>query len=253
MKPKTLFSTAIALSIGLVFNASDAHAQSYYSQGHGDIGLAYEDGVFAPHWHIGAGSIVNGSPLDVEGEYEPEDLIAVVGTTRGSASGSANYLGVSTGTSVYVAGSSGWQPNLGFGAEELDAADWSSPITVTLTSWTLPSGGDFALYTTNSSGETTVDVFLSTYDPATANVNGIGENMFQLLPGSHNHFAYGFTAPGYYELTFEFSATHATDGIVTGSGTYGFEVIPEPSTYALVALAGVGLVWTSRKRLRAAR
>lgn len=241
MKQHNLLSGTVALSFGLFATLSGVKAQSIYSGGHGDIGLVYENGSLIPHWHLDAGGIVNGMPLSESAEYEPADLVAVIGGMRGATPGAASYLGVATGTPIYVGGSSAYQPNLGFGAEELEVDDWLNPITVTLTDWTLPSGGDFALYSGNN-------VFLSTYDPSTANFNGLGENVFQILAGSHGHFTFGFTAPGYYELTLEFSGTHTADGLVKGSGTYGFQVIPEPSTYALLALSGAGLAWLGARR-----
>lgn len=235
----------------LLLSASFASAQSIYSGGHADIGLAYEDGELIPHWHLDNGAIVDGQPLPDGGghEYMPDELIAQVGTTRASASGSDAYLGVAPGTPVYVAGLLAYQPYLGFGTEELNPLEWSGDITVTLTGFTTPDGGQFALYTTNASGATTVDITLSTYDPSTANSWGLGNNVFGIGVGGHDHYQFGFTLPGQYSITLNFTGNHLTDGPVSGSATFDFNVVPEPSTYALIAL-GVGLIlFRFRRRL----
>ena len=71
--------------------------------------------------------------------------------------------------------------------------------------------------------------------------------------GSHAHFNYGFTAPGSYTVQFEASAL-LPDGTPTSSGpvSYQFEVVPEPGTIGLLAVAGLGLVILTVKRRRAA-
>ncbi len=251
MKKQSLLLVVAFLVGSLACAVPDAAAKSYYTNGHTDIGLEYEDGELIPHWHLAAGNIVNGEPLPGEEEFSPEDLVAVFAGTRASAAGSADYLGVATGTTIYMGGpSAGWQPYLGFGTEELDPGDWIGPIKLTLTGWSLPPGGNFALYTTNFSGTTTVDLFLSTYNPSIANIDGVGENAFHLIAGGHDHFTFGFTAPGDYELTFQFDAVHAIDGPVSGSGTFGFQVIPEPSTYALVVISGIALLLWRRRSQR---
>ena len=215
-------------------------AQSIYTSGHGDIGLAYEDGQLIPHWHLDNGAIVDGEPLPDSGgeghEYAPGDLIAQVSSLRNSASNSSTYLGVSTGTPIYVAGLLNFQPYLGFGTEELNPLEWTGDITVTLTGFTTPNGGEFALYTTNTAGTNTVDITLSSYDPSSANSWGLGDNIFGIGVGGHDHYQFGFTTPGEYSLTLQFSGLHNTDSLVTSSGTFNFNVVPEPSTYVLLAL-----------------
>lgn len=238
------FAASLALSLPL-------SAQSIYSGGHGDLGLAYEDGVLIPHWHLDDGAIVNGEPLPDSGgeghEYAPDEIIARVAATRNSASNSSTYLGVATGTPIYVAGLLAYQPYLGFGTEELNPLEWTGDITVTLTGFTTPDGGNFALYTTNTAGTNTVDITLSSYDPSSANSWGLGNNVFGIGVGGHDHYQFGFTTPGQYSLTLQFSGHNNADGLVSASGTFDFNVVPEPSTYALLAL-GLGLVLLHRKR-----
>lgn len=251
MNVQTSIRSAL-LGISCLLAPLTLHAQMVYTSGHTDIGVGYEDGELYPHWHLDAGNIVDGQPLEEESEYEPGDLVAQFSGTRGAAAGSSDYLGASSGTTIYMGGPSvAWQPYLGFGTEELNPGDWvDGRITLTLTGWTTPDGGSFALYTTNGAGTTTTDVFLSTFNPASANIDGIGQNSFYLFAGGHEHYTFGFTTPGDYELTFEFSGQHVQDGLVSASGTFGFNVVPEPSTVALMTLAGISTLFLRRRSPR---
>ncbi|MFQ3670524.1 MAG: choice-of-anchor M domain-containing protein, partial [Verrucomicrobiia bacterium] len=200
-----------------------------------------------PHWHLDAGAVVNGSPLAAGEEYDPGDLIARTTATRSSPSGLSSIIGVADGSTIYAMGSSAFQPNLGFSAEELNAVDWLGDITVSLTSWTIPSGADFALYTTNLAGTTVVDRIFSTFAPTATDFS----NSFAITPGDHLHFQWGFTTPGTYSFTFQWSGTHVSDGLITTSDTFTVEVIPEPSTYALILMGIAVLLWFRRRSVAA--
>ena len=62
---------------------------------------------------------MDGTPLAADGEFAPEDAFARTSATRNSPTGLSNIIGVADGTLIYAAGSSAYQPNLGFGVEEL--------------------------------------------------------------------------------------------------------------------------------------
>tara|TARA_R100000027_G_scaffold67677_1_gene67667 strand:- start:13253 stop:13999 length:747 start_codon:yes stop_codon:yes gene_type:complete len=232
---------AVALSISV--SAADA-ATSVYSSGHGDIGIAYEGGEFEPHWHIGAGATVDGSPLASEGEYEPAGMVAEVTSTRNSPIGLASAIGLPDGSFIYTAGSATYQPNLGFATEELNADNWNGNLTITLTGWSTPGGAEAALYTTNLAGTSVADVAFSTYN---AGSTAFG-NSLSLAPESHTHLEWAFTELGSYSFTFEWVGDHVTDGIVTDSATFSFQVVPEPAQAGLVlSLIGVAAVFISRR------
>ena len=232
------------LSILAMAAAVSAHGQSAYTSGHGDIGLAYEGGAFEPHWHIGGGATVDGSPLAFEEEYEPDDLYAQTEATRFSPTGLSAGLGVADGTEIFVLGSSTYQPNLGFAVEELDFSDWVGDITLTLTDWTLPTDGELAIYTTNLSGSTVSDIAFSTYDSG-ATVFG---NSIALTPGDHVHFQWGLTVAGQYDLEFTWSGTHVTDGFQTASQVFSVNAVPEPASFALIFGVVVAGVASRRRR-----
>lgn len=223
---------AVPLLAALLFSALSLQAQVFYTTGHGDIGVGYDpaEQAFEPHWHLGE-----------DEEYAPNEGVAVIQSAGTSPIGSSSALGVPDGTSIWVAGSSARQPNLGFATEELDPADWDGEITLSLTGWTGP--GEFALYTTNLSGSSVVDVYFSTDNPAST----FGSNSFGLLPGDHQHFTFGFTTPGHYEFEFTWTGTHVTDGEITTSGSFGFDVVPEPTTSGLL-LIGITVVAAARRR-----
>ena len=130
-------------------------------------------------------------------------------------------------------------PFIGFGTEELSPADWLGNITLTLSGFSGP--GNMAIWNIGSFGSPNMVV---------DSTRGTGPlNSMLLLPGNHAHYNIGFTQPGRYEVSFDAVGTHApTQLAVTGSGTYRFEVVPEPSTYALMGLGAAAVLWSVRRR-----
>lgn len=128
-------------------------------------------------------------------------------------------------------------PFVGIGLEELDAADWmNSEIVINFSglNYSGPGTGNFILWT----GSPTDTVHFDSSD-------GAGDALTSLA-GSHVHYNWGFSDIGTYEITFEVSGSHVTDGSQNGSQTYTFQVVPEPSS---AFLAGLGaLVLLRRKR-----
>jgi len=225
-----------------------------YTTGHADVRSGSYDPEtksFRPGWHFDSGI----APKTV---YDAEDAIAIVTKTQAAPSGAMTALGVTNGTLIYIAGSSSAQPNLGFSGEDLNASDWEPvdfggiflpSVTATLTSWSGP--GEFALYTTNKSGTTLIDLIYSSVSPSETLFN----NGLELAIPDHQHFTWGFTEEGYYELEITWSGIHQTDGPISTSAIYAFNVggpyvIPEPSTVtlALIGLAGLGHAAFRRRR-----
>jgi len=235
------------LAIVTLASATLASAQSAYTGGHGDIGIAFEGGAFEPHWHLGAGATVDGSPLASEGEYEPGDIFAETSFTRMSPSGLNAGLGVADGTEVYVLGSASYPPNLGFAAEELDPSDWIGDITLTLSGWTTPLGGELAIYSTNLAGSTVSDIAFSTYDVGAT----FSSNSISLTPGDHGHFEWAMTIVGNYDLEFTWEGTHVTEGFQSATQTFSASAVPEPATTALLLAASVAGLTIFQRRRRA--
>ncbi|MFV0338286.1 MAG: choice-of-anchor M domain-containing protein [Chthoniobacterales bacterium] len=237
---KSILATA---TLTLIVAAPNANAQLAYSSGHGDLGVGYDAGAFEPHWHLHSGAVVNGVPLGADGEYAPSELVARGKAVRNSPGGLSSAINVADGSEIYVLGSASYQPNLGFGAEELDPGDWSGDITLTLSGWTLPSGAEFALYTTNLAVTHVADIVFSTSDSGST----VFGNAFDMTPGDHTHFQWGFTEIGIYTFEITWTGTHNTDGFISTTESFNIQIVPEPSIAALLFAGAVGLFVTRRR------
>jgi len=239
--------------LGVTPTGSALAAPAIYTSGHADVGIGYHDGDLEPHWHTHSGAVINGVTTTTDGEYEPADLIARTTATRLTPSGGGGLsalLGVPNGTKVWVMGSTTYQPDAGWGADELNPAQWDGNITVTFNPSlsTFPSGGAFGLYTTNIAGTNVVDRLFSSVSAGATDFN----NTLQLTPGGHTHFQWAFTLEGDYGLNFTWSGTRLTDGPKTASATFGVQAVPEPSTIAMLAMAGGTAAIAAIRRLRRA-
>lgn len=202
------------------------------TSGHADVGIAYELGAFDLHVHDEANDI----------EYPPADALLVVGSQslRYSPGGDYGFLGPK-GTPVWVLPAN-QNPDLlflGIGAEELIPGDWIGNLSLTLKSVSGP--GTFSLWSTDVLGRPQVWM----------NSNG-GVNdadRVSVIPGSHGHYNWGFSAPGSYQIAFEAAGVHRADGPQnSGPVTYQFQVVPEPQTWALLGLGLAALCCLGRNR-----
>ena len=203
-----------------------AQSQTFISSGHVDIGIGYEDKAFDLHVH-------QEEPLDQE--FAPGKAVFAVGPASAGVSPGGAYVSFlgAAGTPVWILPTAEKEqlPFLGFGTEELTAADWSGNISLSLKAISGP--GTFSVWGVSGFGAPELKM---------SSVNGISaDDRLLLVPGSHGHFNVGFSAPGDYLVTLEASGNHLIDGLRTSDpATYRFQVIPEPSTWAL-ALTGVGV------------
>jgi surface-anchored protein len=214
------------------------------TSGHVDfIGIGYVGGALEPHSHAHAAAIVDGSPLAGDTEFEVGELeLVVVGNTTREPGAEWSPVGISAGLGFWLLPQTEiiGQPFSGIGAEELDPMDWNGSIRISLSSMAAPVGGQFSLWQLDSFDMP--QFFMSTFD------GGItASDYFDIPAGGHAHFGWGFTELGVYDLTFNFSGDHVTDGLKTASGTYRFNVIPEPST-GLMGLFGIGLLWRRKRQ-----
>lgn len=217
----------------IVITSLAVQAQVPIATDHVDIGIGYELGAFDLHIH-------QESP--VETEYAPDEAFFVLGSAAASTSPGGAYTGFlgAAGSPVWILPSVEHPelPYLGFGTEELDATDWLGNIDLTLTAVNGPGG--FSLWSVNAFG--IPNLRMGTSDGIDAS------DRLSLVPGSHGHFNLGFTAPGTYEVTVQATGTHATDGLRTSDpATYRFEVVPEPSTWAMLVLGTGALLFFARR------
>lgn len=237
--------TSLAALLGLSITSIHASAATLTS-GHVDfIGIAYDAGEFDPHSHAHAGAVVDGSPLAADEEYAPGDLTVQTFLTTTRLAGAAwDPVGVASGEMFWflpeaeLAG----HPFVGIGAEELVPAEWTSPITITLTAASgsgITAGGKFSLW----QGAVTPNFFMSTND----GISAADVFSMDLGLGDHAHFGWGFTEEGIYDLTFEIAGTHVDDGFKSATATYRFSVIPEPSSAVLGAIGALALLRRRRR------
>jgi surface-anchored protein len=224
-----------------------AGAQSFiFSEGHGDIGIAYEGGAFEPHWHLHAGAVVNNSPLSEDAEYAPGDALAYVPnpSVNRPAGAQWDFLGTAAGNPLWTLPQSNTagKPFLGIASEELTASEWSS-LTLSLVGLNGPSGGQFSLWQSDAFGSPVVKM---------ASSDGFSSaDTMSMIPGGHDHFFYGFTEPGVYQLTFKWDGTHTGDGAISATETFAFGVtaVPEPGEVGVAVALGLGgLAWFRNRR-----
>lgn len=219
--------------LALAVLAHGARAATLIGDGHADIGIGYKGGAFDLHIH---------QEEPTETEYEPDEAVFLVGPGAAltSPGGAFSFLGAA-GSTAWVLGTSpvAGLPFIGWGTEELESAEWLGSISLSLTAVNGP--GAFSVWEIGAFGTPTVKM---------SSADGIGaSDTLQLLPGSHAHYFIGFTQPGLYEVSLQASGTHATDGpILSGASTYSFQVVPEPSTWALLGLGAGALLFAARRR-----
>ena len=231
-----VFAIAVSISASTKTDADFAA----YSDGHADVGVAYAGpGALELHWHMDDGAVVDGVSI-LETEFEPNGIRAIVPTTssfvRGASDPTWGFIGNAAGAVTYFLPevSTPGLPFLGFGSEELDTLDWTTPnLNWSISSFSGP--GHFSMF--NDFGT-----------PSVAACTFLGDTNFTTILGGHSHFNFGFTQPGVYDVEFTVSGTHVVDGLATDTQTYRFDVtaVPEPSSIGgALALAGS---WALRRR-----
>ncbi|NBB80563.1 MAG: hypothetical protein GVY36_14155 [Verrucomicrobia bacterium] len=242
-----LKQTSAALAVSAFAFSSAVHGQ-LWTAGHGDLGIEYMgNNELELEWHLGEDNeavVIDGTSqtFGAEGQgFEAGDLTAQTNLSGTRQAGTQwDFIGVASGETFYVFPQTEdpTVPFLGIGTEELAASDWSTDLTYTLTSLTGP--GAFSLYTVDSFG---APAELISTD------GGISGSVSQAA-GTHEHYNWAFSKTGTYDLTFEVSGTHITDGLATGSETFSFSVVPEPASAGLfLAVTGLFAVFAPRRRV----
>ena len=231
MQKLTISSFALLL-LGF---APVALAQTNISSGHWDI---------AAHEHEGSIELsLHNHDLEIEEPLQGSTITYNFGTNaKTDVTVGASNLGL-----LWVSPASEEQademgmPFIGFSAEEL-VAPFTGPVTFTMTgfSYTGSGTGNFYMF----EGE---DIFFN----STAGPGSFGS--FIVNVGQHGHGEFGFSDTGFYEITLVASGNNGSP--VSGDpATFAFDVVPEPSTYALLGLgAGVLSLMSWRKRTQQGR
>ena len=216
--------------------------------------MGFEGGSLHLHLHAEGPLALFGGGTAPAGEYEPSDLqIGVPGPAISRPTGGQwDFLGPE-GSSLWVLSQSSMadRPFLGIGTEELLVEDgWDTPLTWTFNSITTVSGeaSEFALWQNDGFGNPAVR--------ASSAVPTASGNSWTQLAFSHDHFNYGFTGQGVYDVNFTIFGTNsilnesfsdtASFRFVTGNAI----AVPEPSGIALLGIFAAGSVYHRRRRIR---
>lgn len=175
------------------------------SDGHTDVGLGYESKAWDLHVHDEFNDL----------EYAPGDALLRLDLNTLQAvpaSPAYGFLGTA-GDPVYLlpATQESGKLFLGIGAEEMAQTDWAGTIRLELKAVSGP--GNFYVWQSDVFGNPVVRM-----NSSSTTGGGIGPgDVVEVVPGSHNHVNWAFSAPGRYTVSFEASGTHVTDGF-TSSG-----------------------------------
>ena len=234
--------SSLLLLTSLLLLAAPSRAASTYTGGHADLGIGYEVGVgFDLHLHFHSGAIINGVPLVVDDEFDPADIVTTTSTSSARPAGAGyDFIGTTAGSPIFTLPEieSLGVPFLGLGSEELDPLEWTS-LSIKLTGVVSSNGGHFSLWQDDGAGGATVFMQSS---------NGFDIfDTHDLTAGDHEHFNWTFSTWGDYALTFEVSGVHTLDGAVSGSSTYFFQAIPEPSRALLLMIGLTGTFFRRRR------
>ncbi len=202
--------------------------------GHGDIRFHFSGFSLYQTIHIDPQSVVDGEEVGnaPDGvEYLPDEVTTLVPEPSFPRPHGTewDFVGNSPGDPVwYIPDSQEFdRPWLGVSTQALHLADWTN-FSLRLKEVSGPSGGHFSL---SAYGAFAIDPIFSTLDGIDA------ADQFQPFLGSHAHYLWFFTKPGAYNVTLEISGLHASAGFLSSAATYQFEVIPEPSSAAMVLVA----------------
>jgi surface-anchored protein len=230
MKKLTISSLAL-LVLGF---APVAFAQTNISSGHWDI---------AAHEHLHEGE------TELELELHNHDLDAgapLQGSTITYNFGTNAKVDVPTLGSLWVSPHSQSNaitmnmPFIGFSAEEL-TAPFAGPVTFTMTGFSYTGSGTGNFYMFEDA-----ELF---FDSRSTNAFG-NYGSFSVDVGQHSHGEFGFSDAGLYEITLVASGDNG-EPVSGDPATFTFDVVPEPSTYALLGLGAGALAllrWRKRSR-----
>ncbi|GAB4453572.1 MAG: hypothetical protein OHK0029_06690 [Armatimonadaceae bacterium] len=271
------FGLSVALAtagIGLLASTANAQLQPGYTIigkdsatqledifVHADVGVAYEVGTVGNPGFWDLHIHIDTPGLGYAEEYAPDEaLLYLSDDTRRTLAADFDFLGATAGQTVWLIPAANPSPSpinwLGIGAEENAPGDFTGSVTLSLLSVTGFNGsaapGQFAVWQPDGLGGN--NVLMSTVPGSTA------ADFITLAVGDHDHYNWGFTAPGFYEVTFEAIGTPADGGPASsGPVTYYFGVetlgppnlgaaAPEPGTLALAVAGLAGFAWIKRRR-----
>lgn len=264
---KALAFVGVCLLVGTAGPSASAQLIEPYEiigRGHVDVGVNFNPSP-PPNgtWNLQVIALESGQGYP-PGIYEPNRALLFAGTnTRATQPAGSQwaFIGAGAGQRIWLLPQT-QQPNrlfLGFASEQTSPTsirEYTDPdprindlgnapwITISLRAVRGPAGAHFSLWQTDQFG--TPIVWMSTFE---GGITAVDKTF--MIAGGHAHFNWGFTRPGLYEIEFEGSA-FLPDGTPISSGPrkyyFGIETIPEPSSLALVLVAGGGALLAAWRR-----
>jgi surface-anchored protein len=232
---KNLAQLTILLGTCLLGGTWEARSATVFSSGHIEIfEVEYEQsGTSTPTLHLG---------VHTDQHYEPGDVLLEVGAQAFTSTA------LLPSTITGILGSDAWilpadgQEAATLGVLEAGVGKVGFPdnnaVTFSLVGAGPNNPGNFVLFTAGNS------IRLSALGGT------LGSNSSFSITAGHIHYNWGFSAPGTYTFDLKASYTDAVFGLLeSATETYTFNVIPEPSSGALL-LAGMAAVLAGRRMRR---
>ena len=229
---KQLIASAILAGMALTHAAlaGPEDPANVSGAGHWDIGAVEHEGALELEIGQHVGETHTHYPLEnsiIHFNFLGEKTPVTVGTT--------NLGSVWVTPESEVEADSANMPFIGFSAEEL-AAPFTGQLTFTMTGFTYTGSGSGRFFLFEGT-----DVFWN----STAGPGSYGS--FSVNIGQHSHGEFAFSDEGLYEITLVASGNNGAS-IFSTPTSFTFNVVPEPSTYALLALGALALAWQLRRR-----
>ncbi|MFM7315651.1 MAG: choice-of-anchor M domain-containing protein [bacterium] len=240
-----MLTLAAMVALLTSYNRSSS-AIDFYTAGHADVSIVINGSAFDFEYELAANAIINGSAIGTPTVKAPGDLVTVVPNSSRAVGGVAGLPGTwATSSFWYIPQiSTPGVPFLGIGAEEIatgrlvgDNLKFSFDSFVSR-----PSGGEFLMF---QNGLTSPTVYINTAD-------GIAPTEFITVASlGHDHYNWSFSTPGNYQIRFKAEGTLVAGSTpISGLGTYTFQIVPEPGTWALGAICSIttGIIAYRRRR-----
>lgn len=228
----------LLLAAAYVLSVSPTPAVTTLSEGHVDI--------FEVHYDFNANPVkfsLHVHDHDAESHFEPGDVILQVNESSyfGSPEGLVSVLGAA----AYILPTT-QEPDMLYGGISADGPSGvfqNNRFTIRMVSAGPANPGNFAMY--RFSGGGALQVGLQSIGGSVS----VGEVTVPI--GGHEHWNWGFSAPGIYTFEFKGLGTKNADLSVLETSTelFTFHVIPEPSSGVLL-LVGMAAVLPGRRMRR---
>jgi surface-anchored protein len=194
-----------------------------YRGGHADVGPTFFAGpnVLELHYRFGSDATTTDGTSIKNSDYAPAAIVTrIPNPPFARPEGEAwDFTGVAEDEPIWYAPQtqSSGRPFLGFATDDLEPAEWSGPVTWSLEAIvSAPLDGHVSLWQSDFFGNPSLKF---------ASADGIDEeDAFPQGTGGHDHYNWGFSRPGVYEIEISAAANRIGLGQVSGSGVFTFLV-----------------------------